>query len=480
MKKLLITILSLAFVATQAQQTANFTQIFVNPYLINPAFAGNSSDLILFGHYRNQMMGLKGAPESMMFTLHKGLPNERMGLGIQAFNDRINVLERSGANFTYSYLVPITQKHLIRFGLSLGFASNRIDMAKVVASDADDISILSNVAPVNSFNSDFGVVYSLEKFQLGISAMNLFNKTSFSDSKALPYAQNALFNVMAKYELKMTENVKLVPMALARSSQGLGFQISANAIFQFKDFFWAGINWDSQSSIGMCTGIRYENFTFGYNYGYPTSKLATLSTGIHEIVVGFNFGSSKNKKELSNTEMQPVTAQSMTKDSTSNNAYLANNLYANNTYKSSKKDTLYHIVVMQDGSDAEAMKKIFLNDQTSYMAEYPADAPVDEQKLEELSQIEEKEGDKAFKKDFPTGKANVIIAAYAKLESAKNYQKLLMRQVNLETKVIKSDKDHYYFVMTKEVNNYKEAHAEIKRIKKKSVKNLIFGNIWLH
>lgn len=480
MKKIFITVLTLSVLATQAQQTANFTQIFVNPYLINPAFAGNSSDLQLYGHYRNQMLGLKGAPESMMFTLHKGLPNERMGLGIQAFNDRVNVLERSGANFTYSYLVPITAKHHLRFGLSLGFANNRIDMSKVVATDPTEISTLSNVGPVNSFNTDFGILYRMEKFQFGISAINLFNKTAFIDSKTLPYAQNALFNIMAKYEVKMTENIKMLPMVLARSSQGLGFQISANAIFQYKDLFWAGINWDSQASIGMCAGIKYENLTFGYHYGYPTSKLSSLSTGVHEVVLGFNFGSGKGKKELSNNGSQPVSAETTIQDNTTNTNKLSTDSYSNRSKMSGRPDTLYHIVVMQDGADAEAMRKIFLNDQTSYMSENPNDTPIDEEKLEELSKTEEKEGDKAFKRDFPAGKANVIIAAYAKMEDAKSYQKLLIRQTGLESKVIKSEKDHFYFVMTKEVNNYKEAHAEIKRIKKKSVKNLIFGNIWLH
>ena len=93
MKKYLYTsLVCLLALSVNAQQTSNYSQIYTNQYLYSPAYAGQSSETKAFFHYRNQMLGFKGAPESMMFTIDKAIPVIKTGIGFQLFKDNTNVL----------------------------------------------------------------------------------------------------------------------------------------------------------------------------------------------------------------------------------------------------------------------------------------------------------------------------------------------------------------------------------------------------
>ena len=66
----LLVLLLLGLGSLQAQQDAQYTQYMYNTVSVNPAYAGSRGHLSIAGLYRNQWLGLDGAPETQTFNIH--------------------------------------------------------------------------------------------------------------------------------------------------------------------------------------------------------------------------------------------------------------------------------------------------------------------------------------------------------------------------------------------------------------------------
>ncbi|MEY5049056.1 MAG: hypothetical protein RLZZ175_2415 [Bacteroidota bacterium] len=487
MKKI-ITIFALMSlgVASQAQQTYNFTQIFANKYIYSPAYAGQSENLKGFFHYRNQMVGFKGAPESMLFTLDKALPILRLGFGLQAYNDKINIIARNGAMMSLSYNLPLATDQALRFGLGVGFVTNGVDQGRIQATDPSEVTAFSNIRSVTSFNSDFGLTYSRKQLDVAFSASNLFNRSTVSDNRNIPFTQVPVYSLLVKHKFVVSQTVNFEPWAVARTAQGLPVTANLAALFRWKEILMAGLTYDINSNVGATMGLQYDDLYFGYNYGYPTNILNTLSGGIHEISVGFTFKSRKLKTpEASFAGPNSDSAGTyINQPRIKNNRNNDNNNYYNGGVQRVAADTTYHVIMFKEGEDIEALRKLFMGDHKLYVESKERQSiTVDETKLDELERIESVKGLKdhadAFFTLFPNGKADIVIAAHKTVEQAKAYQKQIKRVSNLNTFLVKSKGGEFFYVVTNQVYSFKEANAEIKKIKKLGLENYIFGNIWL-
>ncbi len=66
------------------------------------------------------------------------------------------------------------------------------------------------------------------------------------------------------------------------------------------------------------------------------------------------------------------------------------------------------------------------------------------------------------------------------IDDVKLLQKILRREIKLNTRVIARNDKKYYFVYTNKYKTRKQAVSEIKRLYKLKIKNLINGRIWMY
>src|SRR4051812_12794491 len=102
MKRILIGILAFTgFIAqsniASAQQDAMFSQYMFNQLAINPAYAGSRNVLAATAIYRNQWVGIEGAPKTGTFTVDAPFARERVGLGAQIITDKLGVTKTNAA-----------------------------------------------------------------------------------------------------------------------------------------------------------------------------------------------------------------------------------------------------------------------------------------------------------------------------------------------------------------------------------------------
>src|SRR5688500_13041166 len=79
---------------THAQDQTNFTQFYLNPYLINPSYVGIDGQAAISIIYRKQWMTIEGAPAIANFSLQTPI-SPRAGFGISITNDAKGLLNNS-------------------------------------------------------------------------------------------------------------------------------------------------------------------------------------------------------------------------------------------------------------------------------------------------------------------------------------------------------------------------------------------------
>jgi len=173
MKKL-ISILSILMVFEGfSQQDAGFSMYFFNPVYINPGYAGSREAISGTLVHRSQWAAMNDAPTTQTFCLHSAIPNSKIGLGFQLYNDNSGPMRNTGLNLTYAYHLPIGKKSKISFGVT-GLLSNlKVDWDRINVQDKNDLAFTqtrnTNWVP----DAAVGAYYYQDKFYAGISINHL-------------------------------------------------------------------------------------------------------------------------------------------------------------------------------------------------------------------------------------------------------------------------------------------------------------------
>ena len=133
MKKIIL--LSLLFFSVQiitAQQYPLFSNYVLNSYGFNPAIAGSSPHWDARATYRTQWVGIDGAPQTQIVSLHG--PVGAIGVGGYFFNDSAGKLKRTGGSGTLTY------------GLRFGNTGEGWQFDLLLGSIWDDILEICNTA----------------------------------------------------------------------------------------------------------------------------------------------------------------------------------------------------------------------------------------------------------------------------------------------------------------------------------------------
>lgn len=167
MRSLYTLILLLCVEQLQAQSlgraVSNFdppeAQYFFNQYLANPAMAGIDSGIHINATYRRPWDAIPGAPVSQTFTADANV-GSRVGAGVNIYNDKSGLLQRTKVGLTYAYHLPLGMNaQALHFGLSLALEVQRLDY-KNINGEVNDPSVSSFNRRDNYFESDFGVAYT--------------------------------------------------------------------------------------------------------------------------------------------------------------------------------------------------------------------------------------------------------------------------------------------------------------------------------
>jgi type IX secretion system PorP/SprF family membrane protein len=285
-----------------AQQDAMFTQYMFNGLVLNPAYAGSREVLSATALYRNQWVGIDGAPKTVTFSMHAPVRNEKIGLGIIFCNDRLGITNTNNVGLNYAYRITFKNKAKLSLGLQASVLQYRADFASIAHSFSPSVFDPAFAQVINRWLPNFGtgIYYYTNKFYAGISMPNiLLNKLSESGAvfqvgdKASQYRH--LF-LTTGYVFDLNKSLKLKPSILVKFVQGAPVEFDFNANLWLFDMFAVGLSYRTRDSIDALFEFQVTpQLGIGYAYDYTLTPLGKYTSGSHEIMLRYEFGFSKTR-----------------------------------------------------------------------------------------------------------------------------------------------------------------------------------------
>jgi type IX secretion system PorP/SprF family membrane protein len=275
-----------------AQKITYSDQYILYPILINPAFAGDRNALNLAGFYRQQWIGINGAPETLNLTADFSAAKGKIGLGMKYQNERFGVNNLNSLSSIYSYRIK-THDGELALGLGAGLLSNRTAWSKLNAIEVGDENFLIDSKTYWLPEFSFGIKYTYKSFLAGFSIPELLsysfnyenNKYSF---KADPSAYNYMLYVGNSFNLSPQTSLFASSLLAYSTENDLKYDLNLMAVFSEK--IWVGGSYHNDKSVSGLVQFGISNqYKIGYSYQMNFGEISYASKGTHELMLRYEF-----------------------------------------------------------------------------------------------------------------------------------------------------------------------------------------------
>lgn len=282
---LILGLLMMCALCSQAQLTPFQSMYFQNRYLSNPAMAGAEKGLNLEMDYRRQWSEFPGMPRTGSFTIDYQ-PVDKVGLGFNVSDDQAGLIRSTRFVGTYAYHLPLSDKNdRLNFGFSLGVNDSRVNYALINGDAADqEIALYNKLKPY--VDGDFGIAYTGNNLYLGGALPNV-RSAFFKNSDARFDADMPLFIAMASYKIPMRSDDRaftLEPLAAFRIVKGYNDIADAGFNFVMNNYglYLQGI-YHSTKTFGAGFGLDQQSYVLNFSYNMETGALSNFTNGAFEI-----------------------------------------------------------------------------------------------------------------------------------------------------------------------------------------------------
>ena len=283
-KGLLILLLIALTIPAKAQNVFRYSQFNFLKAMYNPAALASDAQLSADLVYRNQWVGLAGAPTTIGMNVASEL-SSNMALGINFCSDKIGLNQSTSVSAMYSYRIVFANRQYLSLGLGIGADNVIYDYAAASTTMPNDPAF-SQSYNLWKLNASLGAYYRSAKGYVGLSIPQLFQQTPSGPESGFTIprwhymliggyffeiGKNAYFN--PNIQLKYTKNAPIQGDILLRGVFGsvgvsLGYR-TENALIAGADFLSAG------------------KFRVGYSFNYGIGSLTRAKGASHEVHLGF-------------------------------------------------------------------------------------------------------------------------------------------------------------------------------------------------
>jgi type IX secretion system PorP/SprF family membrane protein len=298
------------------QDATRYNQFFINPYYINPSYAGIEGRPALFLGYRKQWAQIDGGPVLGSFSLHAPL-TEKVNFGFGASNDKQGLITATNLQVTAGYTLVMDKDKFLRFGISAGANWNSLDI--------DQLGTVTDPALLNALDKNFslagnaGVSFNTKGVHIGVSIPSIFSpayvsEDGFTVTEVKPF-ERLIIHASNRWYFNNDKNV-FEPYVVYRLNQSLPSQWEAAAVVHFNHTLYVGASYRQDFGISAMGGVKMKNmFAVGYSYSLKNTGVNELNSPTHEFHLGYLFGQKKKKAEVYsfvNTEKEKIKTKPAT------------------------------------------------------------------------------------------------------------------------------------------------------------------------
>lgn len=296
-----------------AQQQPMNTQFMYYKMGYNPGFAGSQESTCITCIYRQQWLGLNGAPSMAVATFNMPLSNQRVGVGANLYMHTIGITTMYNADLAYAYRLRLGTG-MLGIGVQGSLRSVEHDFQQTIATQPkeQDGSIPGGTRDKFLFNFGTGLYYTSDKLYLGLSAPRLLeNNVDFADSDVIISREVQHLYLMGGYTFPLSETMALKPQALLKYASGAPIDFDANVSLLVQNRYMAGLTYrlggnkesGTGESLDLLLGAQLtDNVMFSISYDMTLSDLKDYSNGSIEASVRYCLGkaSEEGDKEYVN------------------------------------------------------------------------------------------------------------------------------------------------------------------------------------
>ncbi len=320
MKKIIAAIVLLTcMLGARAQQDPAYSMYVFNGQFINPAYSGSHEVVSLMAIYRQQWVGLDGAPSTGNISLNMPLRREQYAIGLMVSNDKIGLGNTFSFTPSFAYRIKIKKSKLC-FGLQGSFAYYyRNNSKSELPSTTPDATTSINT---NLFvpNVGFGIYWYGKNYFVGASVPHLM-PSSLGDKVGVLSYNSVLARVYNYYVFtagyvvgKDNASVKFKPSILMKWQQGLPNnipQFDLNLALLVINRMWIGASVRTSGNAYTASGAPLKfgpeslagyvqvrvtpQLQLAYSYDATLSNLRNANSGTHEIMLGYDFWYNKRR-----------------------------------------------------------------------------------------------------------------------------------------------------------------------------------------
>ncbi|MFM2267619.1 MAG: hypothetical protein RL757_1060 [Bacteroidota bacterium] len=297
MKRILHTILTLAFavsatVSVKAQDEATFHHYLANPFLVNPAAAGFEGKHQVFAHSRSQWAGFPGAPNTYALT-YSGALGKKVGLGAMVMSENFAALNRFRGQLAYAYSYG-TKEYKLGMGFSTEFNRTRVTAGAAgnPLITRNDYLIEDAMQGVTYLDAAVGMNLLIkDRIFVGVAVPNLVHTRlgviNDTTRKQITFFRH--FLGYGGYRFNIGESTMLEPSLMVRKPLNAPFEADFNLRTTFlNDQFMAGLTYrpGRSGAVALMAGIRQGGFQLNYSYSASIAEFNNYSRDGHEISLG--------------------------------------------------------------------------------------------------------------------------------------------------------------------------------------------------
>jgi type IX secretion system PorP/SprF family membrane protein len=325
MKKLAFILIFIAIKQiASAQQLPIYSQYLYNKFLINPAHAGSDGYTSVNMTAREQWIGYSGAPrtyslswqtrilkkrfelkhKSSTRTIYRPKTDGRVGLGAYIFSDRNGLIQRTGIQATYAYHMWLQQNTQLSLGLAFTGYHFIINADQNSFENPNEPWLTDNLRRgVFVPDADFGIYLLNPKFDIGLSAQQLFGAAvKIGDYAYKNFRMDRHFYLFGSYYIDINSKAELEPSVLGKVSEELMPQVDFGLTYIYDQSIWTGLTY--RTGGGLIANIRFKYVPkhsektamfFGYALDFTLNQIQRVTYGTHELTFAIKFGDSSRK-----------------------------------------------------------------------------------------------------------------------------------------------------------------------------------------
>ena len=288
-KIILMLFTAFATVTVRAQFDTHFTHYWALQGYYNPATAGLSGRLNMYGSYAMQMAGYTNAPTTMLIGADMALPTEKKNQAVSAniYNESIGLFTNQRLFAGYAYHFDLWGGRM-GMGISAGSLEQKFDGSKVEAEESNDAAFPTSEVDGMGLDLTAGLHYAHRLFYAGISAMHLTAPTiELGETNEIKIDRLYYFSGGGNIQLKNPLLSIQPSLQLMTDLQAWRADFTVRGTYTYDEKrYYAGLTYSPMTSVAILLGGEINSVSFGYAYEIFTSGVG-LIYGSHDLYVGY-------------------------------------------------------------------------------------------------------------------------------------------------------------------------------------------------